>query len=109
MYFFLFKQMTAYEMLISDWSSDVCSSDLPRLDMGEWAAKLECRQSPGIGGGRITLNDDQRRVYFGKRIAQSARRAGKESIQRLFRLHQIKVDVGQWPAAPQRQIGRAHV
>src|SRR3546814_3217417 len=25
---FLFKQMTAYEMLISDWSSDVCSSDL---------------------------------------------------------------------------------
>src|SRR3546814_3083424 len=26
--FFLFKQMTAYEMLISDWSSDVCSSDL---------------------------------------------------------------------------------
>src|SRR3546814_18446432 len=27
-YFFLFKQKTAYEMRISDWSSDVCSSDL---------------------------------------------------------------------------------
>src|SRR3546814_11949581 len=26
--FFLFKQKTAYEMRISDWSSDVCSSDL---------------------------------------------------------------------------------
>src|SRR3546814_7275185 len=30
MYFFFFKQKTAYEMRISDWSSDVCSSDLVR-------------------------------------------------------------------------------
>src|SRR3546814_5507735 len=29
-YFFFFKQKTAYEMRISDWSSDVCSSDLGR-------------------------------------------------------------------------------
>src|SRR3546814_8262207 len=29
MYFICFKQKTAYEMRISDWSSDVCSSDLP--------------------------------------------------------------------------------
>src|SRR3546814_1782398 len=29
--FFFFKQKTAYEMRISDWSSDVCSSDLGRL------------------------------------------------------------------------------
>src|SRR3546814_1087629 len=28
MYFFFFKQKTAYELRISDWSSDVCSSDL---------------------------------------------------------------------------------
>src|SRR3546814_13709220 len=32
--FFFFKQKTAYEMRISDWSSDVCSSDLLRLDTG---------------------------------------------------------------------------
>src|SRR3546814_12675312 len=30
MIFFFFKQKTAYEMRISDWSSDVCSSDLLR-------------------------------------------------------------------------------
>src|SRR3546814_6754608 len=30
-YFFFFKQKTAYEMRISDWSSDVCSSDLGLL------------------------------------------------------------------------------
>src|SRR3546814_4934552 len=31
LFFFFFKQKTAYEMRISDWSSDVCSSDLVRL------------------------------------------------------------------------------
>src|SRR3546814_1326823 len=30
-YFFFFKQKTAYEMRISDWSSDVCSSDLVEI------------------------------------------------------------------------------
>src|SRR3546814_9590877 len=30
--FFFFKQKTAYEMRISDWSSDVCSSDLSSLE-----------------------------------------------------------------------------
>src|SRR3546814_10105021 len=32
---FFFKQKTAYEMRISDWSSDVCSSDLGTSDPGE--------------------------------------------------------------------------
>src|SRR3546814_7070681 len=32
--FFFFKQKTAYEMRISDWSSDVCSSDLGRYRIG---------------------------------------------------------------------------
>src|SRR3546814_16759825 len=31
--FFFFKQKTAYEMRISDWSSDVCSSDLTAASM----------------------------------------------------------------------------
>src|SRR3546814_1145922 len=30
-FFFFFKQKTAYELRISDWSSDVCSSDLPAI------------------------------------------------------------------------------
>src|SRR3546814_7180739 len=33
--FFFFKQKTAYEMRISDWSSDVCSSDLLTLEIGD--------------------------------------------------------------------------
>src|SRR3546814_3437271 len=40
-FFFFFKQKTAYEMRISDWSSDVCSSDLlnvVRLAVGDHQA-----------------------------------------------------------------------
>src|SRR3546814_16688234 len=33
-FFFFFKQKTAYEMRISDWSSDVCSSDLAMRALG---------------------------------------------------------------------------
>src|SRR3546814_3618772 len=33
-WFFFFKQKTAYDMRISDWSSDVCSSDLAGGDIG---------------------------------------------------------------------------
>src|SRR3546814_3638635 len=50
-FFFFFKQKTAYEMRISDWSSDVCSSDLvARLDgvvpIADQEEGKEARQFP---------------------------------------------------------------
>src|SRR5213076_3444707 len=39
-FFFFFKQKTAYEMVGSDWSSDVCSSDLPETTTGGNALKF---------------------------------------------------------------------
>src|SRR3546814_7256612 len=64
-FFFFFNQKTAYEMRISDWSSDVCSSDLFRLDRGDTlaAGRVRCvtdqRSSVAVpetdrGGGVIT-------------------------------------------------------
>src|SRR3546814_7580580 len=41
--FFFFKQKTAYEMRISDWSSDVCSSDLLRLAVSAVDPGIEVR------------------------------------------------------------------
>src|SRR3546814_7537672 len=38
--FFLFKQKTAYEMRISDWSSDVCSADLFAYSTGKNASDM---------------------------------------------------------------------
>src|SRR3546814_10893155 len=40
---FFFKQKTAYEMRISDWSSDVCSSDL--FDQAEQGAHMLSKQA----------------------------------------------------------------
>src|SRR3546814_18091654 len=42
--FFFFKQKTAYEMRISDWSSDVCSSDLRQP-----ANRIAARVGRGVG------------------------------------------------------------
>src|SRR3546814_4874890 len=36
-FFFFFKQKTAYELRISDWSSDVCSSDLHCFQVDQFA------------------------------------------------------------------------
>src|SRR3546814_1212986 len=55
--FFFFKQKTAYEMRISDWSSDGCSSDLWARDNGE-QGRLEIQKSyvdqlRGLDDGRF--------------------------------------------------------
>src|SRR3546814_3496164 len=50
--FFFFKQKTAYEMRISDWSSDVCSSDLAiaRLTPEQYRVTQEgATERPGTG------------------------------------------------------------
>src|SRR3546814_9756067 len=56
---FLFNQKTAYEMSISDWSSDVCSSDLPGVGR-ERRDLLDgpCHADPprgGVGGERAVV------------------------------------------------------
>src|SRR3546814_3492826 len=53
-FFFFFKQKTAYEMRISDWSSDVCSSDLRLYHRGFPQAHRTQhgpRHPPRAGGG----------------------------------------------------------
>src|SRR3546814_5315147 len=70
--FFFFKQKTAYEMRISDWSSDVCSSDLrdgrehpldalfigPRYRFNsDLAEQLGCAIDEGQFGSTVTVDD----------------------------------------------------
>src|SRR3546814_2706795 len=86
--FFLFKQKTAYEMRISDWSSDVCSSDLVSLGLGMvMGVLLGLIPIPipgvgivtlGIGGGPLIVA-----LILGKlrRTGRSEeRRVGKECV-----------------------------
>src|SRR3546814_1082050 len=62
-FFFFFKQKTAYEMRISDWSSDVCSSDLStesRATFGEIRVPIVASRS-GETGGRVVATGAIRR------------------------------------------------
>src|SRR3546814_7383518 len=84
--FFFFKQKTAYEMRISDWSSDVCSSD---LDGSAVVARLEHRQLARLAAhGPLYGADD---------VATLAQRA-----QSLFR---VGMD---GPGARLHLVGEAH-
>src|SRR3546814_2108704 len=89
---FLFKQKTAYEMRISDWSSDVCSSDLGR-DLGRriLATLVAMSQTMPITGPRGALFHDpalwadmdtwHRQVGELRRNERSEeRRVGKECV-----------------------------
>src|SRR3546814_10842661 len=82
---FFFKQKTAYEMRISDWSSDVCSSDLLHHDEHRHlCAVLRCieslldRELPGVEG-QLRLGEDA--AISGHRVERSeGRRVGKECV-----------------------------
>src|SRR3546814_6627487 len=84
-YFFFFKQKTAYEMRISDWSSDVCSSDLQLqlVDDGAGGLRLELRLAllPPDGSPPQALGEPQ--VLFDHIRAggrSEERRVGQECV-----------------------------
>src|SRR3546814_17458103 len=64
--FLFFKQKTAYEMRISDWSSDVCSSDLDTVELGRTAgtetAMTDEDVAPEQGELAITRTGDRLRL-----------------------------------------------
>src|SRR3546814_6476062 len=82
---FFFKQKTAYEMRISDWSSDVCSSDLLPDELAQAAAEMQVGQIAGPigvpGGVSIIYVMDKRKVLTADpRDRSEERRVGKECV-----------------------------
>src|SRR3546814_7856604 len=86
---FFFKQKTAYEMRISDWSSDVCSSDLSIADAVRVLLDFNTRESCGkctpCREGTARLRDmlDGRAAVNRQAVAElrsEARRVGKECV-----------------------------
>src|SRR3546814_79249 len=67
--FFFFKQKTAYEMRISDWSSDVCSSDLRSVVLAGDVVHL----TDGVGKRRESLGGRVQRREFSVESHQSRR------------------------------------
>src|SRR3546814_2166412 len=70
-FIFFFKQKTAYEMRISDWSSDVCSSDLFIESLGLTKFSMYVMDYGAPIGYRVALRSEERRV--GKECVSTCR------------------------------------
>src|SRR5438046_4688379 len=91
--FFFFSSRRRHTRLVSDWSSDVCSSDLGRTAINMTAATtLRCAALPGIIGVKEASGDlDQMGLVCagkpkGFHVRSEERRVGKECRCRLLAL-----------------------
>src|SRR3546814_16607381 len=76
--FFFFKQKTAYEMRISDWSSDVCSSDLLHHALAQGFHPSRTRARRDLSGAQEAVR---------RSGETSARRGGTARQRRVRRRH----------------------
>src|SRR3546814_4829027 len=104
--FFFFKQKTAYEMRISDWSSDVCSSDLGRCGPSR-IVELHALQFPRRP--RRSLRADvaqrpaQRRTRYSNLVVSHALPADRPARAQL-RQRRRAPSIAQQPIGPRRRL-----
>src|SRR3546814_5904714 len=107
--FFLFKQKTAYELRISDWSSDVCSSDLVAVTVcrAPEHRSLPLRQvGAGAGAGLIALPNRLLGGMDAGALALLGAQASRPGRGAAVRRHRRTI-AGACPSPA--EIGRAHV
>src|SRR3546814_1834476 len=89
---FFFKQKTAYEMRISDWSSDVCSSDLAISDR---EAQVTQKFSENVLDARdawsLFIDDDARLAGLPADVLQATRQAAQDDGKPGWKLT-LKID-----------------
>src|SRR3546814_3707465 len=100
-FFFFFKQKTAYEMRISDWSSDVCSSDLPPRHAAIAVESQLLALSPF--DGRYDVRVDALRPIFSEYGLLKAR--GRVEVEWLLALA-TEPGIGELAAFPEPAIAR---
>src|SRR3546814_1180304 len=107
---FLFKHKTAYDMRISDWSSDVCSSDLSTSAAAPPASKRRrCGERSGMNGLQFERVGLGRALAMGdaeQRGDEEQGRGGGEDQPADHRAAERGVLLGAFADA---EIGRAHV
>src|SRR3546814_18369388 len=119
---FFFKQKTAYEMRISDWSSDVCSSDLVERIVD--AAEAEALRRLGIEGDAVgdIVAEQQERRETGRRGLdagvvdvgeQAARHEAPALIQGIIApadsIGAATGDIVEYPITGERTVGTEQV
>src|SRR3546814_4677295 len=104
-FFFFFKQKTAYEMRISDWSSDVCSSDLQSSASDIWSDHQRLIDFLELLAGNEPQNIGQHDEGNDKSENQTPRRHMRDDVQQARRLgprnrnrkiHLVHGEYGNW-------------
>src|SRR5213594_3828000 len=90
-FFFFFKQKTAYEISVRDWSSDVCSSDLSRT-----MSPRRGPHGPALGWPRGMGARDRKSVVSGKSVNACVDLGGRRKIK--------KKQIVRQPVQPTRKI-----
>src|SRR3546814_10479147 len=80
LYVFFFKQKTAYEMRISDWSSDVCSSDLLPFPAHQTSAPPPKEKKERKKLEAANAIDRPKTIWTSRRKRSEERRVGKECV-----------------------------
>src|SRR3546814_15039574 len=123
-FFFFFKQKTAYEMRISDWSSDVCSSDLSAHPIIAPYQTYTCSDGElALGGGNnsiwkriLTVIDKPEWDHDPRFVSPKTRVANREALAECLNQVLIKRTRKEWerdflaagvPAGPVQTIGEA--
>src|SRR3546814_4377090 len=127
-FFFFFKQKTAYEMRISDWSSDVCSSDLQqqaqrdiardRLERSVFSAPIDgllvsVDVKPGetVIAGTVNIVGSDLMVLADPSVLLAELRVDEADIAQVQLGQSVNVFAAAYPhqALHGEEIGRAHV
>src|SRR3546814_13133673 len=105
---FLFKQKTAYEMRISDWSSDVCSSDLDALAL---RARSSGVFAPSEAGRRDVLRDGRPATCPAVHARSAMARPGTSRAVRPSRIEgdQAAAALSSVSTPPRRSAGFRHL
>src|SRR3546814_9989012 len=107
LFFFFFKQKTAYEMRISDWSSDVCSSDLRDKPAPKPEDSVDIKDSNSASRWRRARTRAEKSMAYGRRTRahiaadRNMEHAPGKALERLSRS-----EVGSGAAEP-AQHGRS--
>src|SRR3546814_2002261 len=102
-FFFFFKQKTAYEMRISDWSSDVCSSDLgaePAADRAVGAA--------GLAGFKNSLKLVEQKRWAEAAANMMLSKWAKQTPERAARVTKM-IETGAYQRSEERRVGKESV
>src|SRR3546814_5586698 len=106
--FFFFKQKTAYEMRISDWSSDVCSSDLPDHAVLRRAIRRTADRADETHDRRRIDDHAAGRLHGRQFMFHAVENAAQVDIDDTLPLVDLAIRRQRWPRSEETRLNSSH-